>query len=84
MLCLVLGSSVQERDGDNGEGPEEGGNDDEEAGAFLLQGQAEGAEPAQTQEETLEKGPHQCLQVSKGRVPGGWIRLLSVVPSNWD
>lgn len=50
-------------------GPAEGDKDEEGAGASLLRRKAEGAGPklGQLREET-ERGSHQCLSVSEGKV----------------
>lgn len=41
----------------------------------LLRGKAEEAGPAQPQKEKNERGPHQCLSVSEGRVSEDGARL---------
>lgn len=47
-----MGSSVQEKHGAPGTGPVEGEKYDYGTGASLIQGEAEGAEPAQSRQET--------------------------------
>ena len=47
--------------GESGECPAEGYEDDEETGASLLRGEAEGAGLVQPGEEKAESGPYQYL-----------------------
>ncbi|TRZ16444.1 hypothetical protein HGM15179_010667 [Zosterops borbonicus] len=76
VLCPVLGSSGQGRQGDPGAGPVEGNKDDEVTGACLLGEKAERPGPVQPRKEKKERGPHQCLSVSAGRVSRGQSQAL--------
>ena len=59
-----------------GESPGQGYEDGEGTGASLLRGEAEGAGLVQPEEEKAARGPYKCLQISEGRVSGGWGQAL--------
>ncbi|RMC04952.1 hypothetical protein DUI87_18130 [Hirundo rustica rustica] len=61
VLCPVLGSSVQGRNGAPGVGPTEENKDDWGMGESFLGGKAVGTESVQPQKEAAERRSHQCL-----------------------
>ena len=61
-LLTTLGLYLHwERECYTGESPAEGYEDDDETGASVLQGKAEGAGLVQSGEEKAERGPYKCL-----------------------
>ena len=82
LLCPVLNSSVQERQGTSRESPLEGHTDDEGPGVSPLRGKAERPGAVQPGEEKAERGSYQYLSVFKGQQSSVWVRLFLVVCSN--
>lgn len=78
-LWPVLCSPVRERHGASGVGPAESSKDDGVTGTFLSWWKTEETGPAQSWEEMTDRGSHQCLSGSEGRVPRGTLWLHSLL-----